>query len=68
MKKTALILGAAGVTGSIVLNKLLNDDRYDLIKLFSRKRIDGLSSKIEQYIGDLLEFETFNCERIEVLQ
>ena len=59
MKKTAIILGASGLTGSIVLNKLLNDDRYDLIKLFSRKRIAGLSSKIEQYIGDLLELETF---------
>ena len=59
MKKTAIILGASGLTGSIVLEKLLNDDRYDTIKLFSRKRIDGLPSKVKQYIGDLLEFETF---------
>ena len=53
MKKTAIILGASGLTGSIVLEKLLNDDRYDTIKLFSRKRIDGLPSKVKQYIGDL---------------
>jgi uncharacterized protein YbjT (DUF2867 family) len=59
MKKTAIILGASGLTGSIVLDKLIHDNRYNSIKLFSRKRIDGLSSKIEQYIGDLLEFETF---------
>ena len=59
MKKTAIILGASGLTGSIVLEKLLNDDRYDTIKLFSRKRIDGVSSKVKQYIGDLLAIETF---------
>ncbi len=59
MKKTAIILGASGLTGSIVLEKLLNDDRYDTIKLFSRKRIDGVSSKVKQYIGDLLAIENF---------
>ena len=59
MKKTAIILGASGLTGSIVLKKLLNDDRYDTIKLFSRKRIDGVSSKVKQYIGDLLAIENF---------
>jgi uncharacterized protein YbjT (DUF2867 family) len=59
MKKTAIILGASGLTGALVLEKLLNDDRYDSIKLFSRKRIDGLSSKVKQYIGDLLSIETF---------
>ncbi len=59
MKKTAIILGASGLTGSILLNKLLNDDRYDLIKLFSRKRIDNLPSKVIQYVGDLLTIEIF---------
>tara|TARA_B110001450_G_scaffold177077_1_gene165374 strand:- start:24 stop:686 length:663 start_codon:yes stop_codon:yes gene_type:complete len=59
MKKTAIILGASGLTGSIVLEKLLNDDSYDTIKLFSRKRIDDLPSKVKQYTGDLLAIETF---------
>ena len=43
MKKTAIILGATGLTGSILLEKLINDDRYKTIKLFSRKEIDGLT-------------------------
>jgi uncharacterized protein YbjT (DUF2867 family) len=59
MKKTAIILGASGLTGSILLEKLLQDDRYDCIKLFSRKKIDGLSSKVQQYIGNLLELNRF---------
>ncbi|MFK5959439.1 MAG: nucleoside-diphosphate sugar epimerase [Lutibacter sp.] len=40
MGKTAIILGASGLTGSILLNKLLKDERYNTIKLFSRKKID----------------------------
>lgn len=59
MKKTAIVLGATGLTGSILLEKLLDDDRYETIKLFSRKEIDGPPSKVKQFIGDILALENF---------
>lgn len=59
MKKTAIILGASGLTGGLLLEKLIVDDRYESIKLFSRSRIKGLPNKVKQYIGDLLELEQF---------
>lgn len=59
MKKTAIILGATGLTGEILLHKLIKDDRYDTIKLFSRSRIEGLPNKVIQFIGDLLALEDF---------
>ncbi|WP_178985359.1 NAD(P)H-binding protein [Winogradskyella helgolandensis] len=59
MKKTAIILGASGLTGSHVLQKLIEDDRYDTIKLFSRSKIEGLPTKVKQFIGDLLELNQF---------
>ncbi|CAM1362084.1 conserved hypothetical protein [Tenacibaculum sediminilitoris] len=59
MKKTVIILGATGLTGSILLEKLLKDDRYKTIKLFSRKEIDGMPSKVKQFVGDILELENF---------
>lgn len=62
MKKTAIILGASGLTGGFLLEKLLVDDRYETIKLFSRSRIEGLPSKVQQYIGNLLELEQFKDE------
>ncbi len=62
MKKTAIILGATGLTGSILLKKLLNDDRYKTIKLFSRKEIEGLPSKVNQYVGNLFELENFKAD------
>jgi len=64
MGKTAIILGASGLTGSILLNKLLNDDRYETIKLFSRSKIEGLPSKVIQFIGNLFELENFKAQFI----
>lgn len=62
MKKTAIILGATGLTGSILLKKLMNDQRYETIKLFSRKKIEGLPKKVTQYIGDVLTLQNFKEE------
>lgn len=59
MKKTAIILGASGLTGGLLLEKLIVDDRYESIKLFSRSSIKGLPNKVKQYIGNLLELEQF---------
>lgn len=62
MKKTAIILGATGLTGSVILNKLIADDRYATIKVFSRKEIKGTPSKVAQFIGDLLKLEDFAAD------
>lgn len=66
MKKTAIILGATGLTGSILLEKLLKDDTYDKIKLFSRSSVGINSPKIEEYIIDMFQLknnsETFKAD------
>ncbi|MBL7560359.1 NAD(P)H-binding protein [Olleya sp. YSTF-M6] len=62
MKKTAIILGASGLTGGLLLDQLINDERYESIKLFSRSKLQGLPNKVTQYIGDLLELEQFKSD------
>ena len=62
MKKTAILLGGSGVTGSILLQKLIEDDRYEIIKSFSRSKINGVPKKVIQYVGNLLTLETFQSE------
>lgn len=57
--KTAIILGATGLTGSILLNKLLEDPRYSKIKLFSRSATDIKNEKIEEHLVDLFELEKY---------
>ncbi|WP_179353890.1 NAD(P)H-binding protein [Winogradskyella vidalii] len=65
MKKTAIILGASGLTGFHILKSLIQDERYDTIKLFSRSKIEGITSlKVKQYIGNLLELEQFKADFI----
>ncbi|MFD1014732.1 NAD(P)H-binding protein [Winogradskyella rapida] len=63
MGKIAIILGATGLTGSQLLQQLINDPRYATIKLFSRSKVTSVTSpKVEQYIGDLLNLEQFRSD------
>lgn len=57
--KTAIILGATGLTGGLLLDMLLKDDRYSTIKLFSRSSIGSPNPKIEEHLIDLLELEKY---------
>ncbi|RXP53784.1 nucleoside-diphosphate sugar epimerase [Lutibacter sp. HS1-25] len=59
MKKTAIIIGASGLTGNLLLQLLINDQRYETIKLFGRKKIEGLPLKVKQYTGNLFELNSF---------
>jgi uncharacterized protein YbjT (DUF2867 family) len=57
MGKTAIILGATGLTGNLLLEQLIADKNYSKIKLFSRNSVDVTSDKIEEFIIDLLALE-----------
>lgn len=59
MGKTAIILGASGLTGQHLLKALIADKNYDSIKLFSRKKTENNSSKVIEIVGDLLTLENF---------
>ena len=59
MGKTAIILGASGLTGQELLRKLIIDERYQTIKLFSRKKTENTSSKVIEIVGNLLTLENF---------
>lgn len=60
--KTAIVLGATGLTGSYVLENLLKDERYSKIKLFSRKPVGFVNSKIEEHIIDLFELKKIKSD------
>ncbi|MEQ8218304.1 MAG: nucleoside-diphosphate sugar epimerase [Arenibacter sp.] len=58
-EKTAIILGATGLTGGYLLQMLLKDERYVKIRLFSRSSIGFSHPKLEEYIVDLLNLESY---------
>jgi len=54
--KTAILIGATGVTGQILLKKLIEDSLYTKIVLFSRSKSSMKSSKIEEHLIDFNKF------------
>ena len=55
--KTAIILGATGLTGGILLQELIKDTRYKKIKLFSRRSAAVKNEKVEEHLVDLLNLD-----------
>ena len=62
MSKTAIILGATGLTGHLVLEKLLANKAYGKVKVFSRKACGRKHPKLEEHLGDILKLEQFEVE------
>ncbi len=59
MNKTAIILGATGLTGGVLLDILLNDATFGNIKIFGRSSVGKTHPKLEEHLGDLFEMEQF---------
>lgn len=57
MPKTAIILGATGLTGGLLLEKLLADTSFKRIKLFSRRSVNKNSPRIEEHLIDLFQLK-----------
>ncbi len=62
MKKTAILLGASGLTGGHLLKLLLQSDEYEKVKIFVRKKLDISHVKLTQVVCDLLELEKYENE------
>jgi len=57
--KTALLVGATGLVGSFVLQKLLDDSRYEKVLVFVRKSVNILHKKLEEHIVDFNKIKTW---------
>lgn len=60
MGKKAIILGASGLTGKLLLNRLLEDEAYESITIFTRRTLNLKHPKLQEYVVDLLQLE--NCK------
>lgn len=57
MIKTAIILGATGLTGGLILQKLCADNRYQKVIVFTRKPIKNDHPKVEEIVCNLFELD-----------
>lgn len=62
MSKTAIIIGATGLTGSLLLQKLIADDNYTHIKLFLRRSTGIKHAKITEYMVDMLKLSEHQAD------
>lgn len=58
MPRTAIVLGATGLTGGRLLEYLLEDNSFEKIKLFSRRPVNRQHPKIEEHLVNLFQLET----------
>ncbi len=60
--KTVLIIGATGLVGNELTKKLLDDNRYDKVKVFVRRTTGISNPKLEEHIVDFDNIETWKNE------
>ena len=53
----AILFGATGLTGSILLEYLLEDDTFQEVLVFSRKELNAQHQKLQVHICNLLELD-----------
>ncbi len=61
-KFTALVFGASGLTGRFLIEHLIADERYDIIKLFVRKELQIPHGKVKQVVYSPDRVENFSSE------
>ncbi len=62
MNKEAILLGATGLTGSHLLELLLQDSEYSSVKVFTRQKLTISDPKIEEHVIDLLKLSDYAHE------
>lgn len=57
--RTAIILGATGLTGGYLLQEILGDPLYNKVILFSRSKVAVKDDKIEEHIIDMFKLDEY---------
>ena len=48
---TAVVLGATGLTGNLVVQELLKDKDYKTVRVLVRKTLSIIHPKLQQHVG-----------------
>jgi uncharacterized protein YbjT (DUF2867 family) len=55
--KTAIVIGATGLIGGLLVKKLIDDSRYQIVKVFSRRSTGINNPKLEEHLIDFDEID-----------
>lgn len=60
--KTAIVIGATGLIGKLLVNKLLADNRYKSVKVFARRSTEISHPKLEEHLVNFDEIEKWKSD------
>ena len=62
--KTAIVIGATGLVGSFITLNLLDDNRYEKVKVFVRNSLEIKHRKFEEYLVDFDKLDLWKVNLI----
>jgi len=60
--RTAIVFGATGMVGNILLEELINSPAYSVIKIFVRESTDISEPKVQEIITDVSNPDSYSAE------
>lgn len=60
--KTAIVIGATGLIGNLLINRLLADDRYKTVKVFTRRSTGINHLNLEEHLVNFDEIEKWKSD------
>ncbi len=60
--QTAVVIGASGLVGSLVVKQLLADDAFDKVRVLVRKPLQLSHAKLEQQVVDFSNYDDYQTK------
>lgn len=58
----AIVIGATGLVGNLILNKILNDDKFSEVRIFVRNPTGIINPKLKEFVTPMKDIEALSSE------
>jgi uncharacterized protein YbjT (DUF2867 family) len=58
----AIIIGATGLVGNLILTEILNDDEFSEVRIFVRKPCGIINPKLKEFVNTMKEIDALGSE------
>lgn len=58
----AIIIGATGLVGNLILKEVLNDNDFSEVRIFVRKPAGIISPKLKEFVSPMTDIDSFSSE------
>jgi glutamyl-tRNA reductase len=57
---TAVVIGATGLTGNLVVEELLKDEAFKIVRVLVRKKVNKIHHKLQQEIVNFNDMDDYS--------